>query len=72
MLSKFIGVGDKVEFFGPNKEAVAYTILEMYDENDNKIDVARHPRMIVKFKFLQHLDKYDMMRVKTFDISSYL
>ena len=68
----YFKVGDKVEFFGPNKESVAYTILEMYDENDNKIDVARHPRMIVKFKVSQHLDKYDMMRVKIFDISSYL
>lgn len=68
----YFKIGDKVEFFGPNKEPIAYTILEMFDEDGNEIDVARHPRMVVKFKISETLEKYDMMRVKMFDISSYL
>ncbi|MGM9834326.1 MAG: U32 family peptidase [Bacilli bacterium] len=63
---------DVVEFFGPNKEPITYTIDKIYDENDNLIDVARHPRMIVKLPFDGDLETYDMMRIKVFDISSYL
>lgn len=65
--------GDVVEFFGPNKEAFTFTIPdEIYDENDNKIEIANHPKMIVKFKIDNHLEKYDMMRIKLFDISDFL
>lgn len=65
--------GDIVEFFGPNKEAVTYTIPEeLYDEDNNKIEVANHPKMIVKMKCPIKLEKYDMMRLKVFDISDFM
>ena len=64
--------GDIVEFFGPNKEAMTYEINEIYDEKDNQIEVANHPRMIVKLKCQNKLEKYDMMRIKMFDILDYL
>lgn len=64
--------GDIVEFFGPNKEATTFEINEIYDENNTRIEVANHPRMIVKFKCQIKLEKYDIMRVKMFDISDYL
>lgn len=64
--------GDIVEFFGPNKKPITYTIDEIYDENGEKISVARHPKMIVKMPFDANLNTYDMMRIKVFDISSYL
>ena len=64
--------GDVVEFFGPNLESYTYEVNKIYDENDELIDVARHPRMIVKMKVDKHLQKYDMMRLKVFDKDNYL
>ena len=65
--------GDVVEFFGPNKEATTFKIPDIiYDENDTIIDVANHPKMIVKFKIEEQLSEFDMMRLKVFDISDFL
>lgn len=65
--------GDVVEFFGPNKEAIIFTIPEnIYDKDDNLINVANHPQMIVKFQTDFKLEKFDMMRIKVFDISQFL
>lgn len=61
-------VGTIVQFFGPSIETFDYKIEEIYDENDNLIDVARHPQMIIKLKVNKKLNKFDMMRVKIFDI----
>ncbi len=65
--------GDVVEFFGPNKEPITFTIPdELYDKDDKRIEVANHPQMIVKFKTNFMLDEFDMMRIKVFDISQFL
>lgn len=65
--------GDVVEFFGPNLEPVTFTIPEdIYDKDDKLIEVANHPKMIVKFKVPFKLCQYDMMRLKVFDISDFL
>lgn len=65
--------GDIVEFFGPNKEAITFTIPQnIYDKDENLIEVANHPQMIVKFKTEFKLKKFDMMRIKVFDISQFL
>ncbi len=61
-------VGTKVQFFGPNIETTNYIIDKIYDENDNIIEVARHPQMIVKIPVDFVLNKNDMMRLKVFDI----
>lgn len=61
-------VGTIVQFFGPNIETFDYEIKEIYDENDNLIDVARHPQMIIKLHVNNKLNKNDMMRIKVFDI----
>lgn len=64
---------DTVEFFGPNLEATTFEIPdEIYDEQDKLIEVANHPKMIVKFKCDINLTEYDMMRKKVFDISQFL
>ncbi len=64
--------GDIVEFFGPHKEAFTFTIPdELYDKDDNLIEVANHPQMIVKFRINESLEPNDMMRIKMFDISSF-
>ncbi|MBQ8659682.1 MAG: U32 family peptidase [Bacilli bacterium] len=69
----YFKTGDVVEFFGPNLDAVTFTIPnELYNEKDELIDVANHPKMIVRFKCDINLSQYDMMRIKMFDISDYL
>ena len=63
----YLKVGDVVQFFGPNTETFDYHIHKMYDENDNEIDVANHPGMIIKLPLDQKINKWDMVRIKTFD-----
>ncbi len=64
----FFKVGDVAQAFGPNHETITFTITEIIDEEGNSIDVARHPKMIVKIKIKEKLDKNDMIRLKMFDI----
>lgn len=59
--------GDIVEFIGPNLETFTYEVNNIYDENDNLIDIVRHPKMIVKLPISTKLNKDDMMRIKVFD-----
>jgi len=68
----YFKIGDIVEFIGPNMEEYTYTISTIIDEDGNEIDVARHPKMIVKLPLDKHLEKYSMMRIKTFDKKSVL
>lgn len=60
--------GTIVQFFGPNIETFNYEVNEIYDEEDNIIEVAKHPQMIIKLKVNKKLYKNDMMRIKVFDI----
>ena len=62
-------IGTIVQFFGPNTKTFDYKIEEILDEDNNLIDVAKHPQMIIKLKVSNKLNKYDMMRLKVFDIS---
>lgn len=64
--------GDICEFFGPNLEPVEFTIKTITDEEGKTLEVARHPREILKFKCEINLQKMDMLRLKVFDISNYL
>ena len=56
--------GDEVEVFGPNIKTFSFIIPNIYDEDDNKLEVARHPRQIIKFKIDKKLYKDDIMRIK--------
>lgn len=64
----FFKVGDNVQFFGSETETKNYKIEEIFDEFDNQINEANHPQMIVKLHVPFELKKYDMMRLKVFDI----
>lgn len=68
----YFKVGDTVEFFGPNLETFTYKVSVIYDENGKNIEVANHPKMIVKLPINVKLEKYDMMRIKIFDKQDYL
>ena len=59
--------GDEVQFIGPNIETFNYKINTIYNDQDEIIDVCRHPKGIIKIKVSKKLNKFDMMRVKAFD-----
>ena len=56
--------GDLVEVFGPNIKTFTFTVPDIYDEEGNLLEVARHPKQIIKFKLDQEVYKDDIMRVK--------
>ena len=56
-------VGDEIEIFGPNTELFRIKVNEIIDEEGNKIDVARHPKQILKIKIDKNVNKYDIMRI---------
>lgn len=58
--------GDKVEIFGPNIETFSFTIPNIYNEDNEEIEVANHPEQIVKFKLYKEVYKDDIMRIKVF------
>lgn len=68
----YFKVGDEVQFFGPNIETFNYTINKMYNEDNELIDVARHPKSIIKMKIDKKLEKNYMMRIKVFDKDNFL
>ncbi len=62
----YFKTGDMVEFFGPHHETFTFQITEIYDEDDQCIDVVRHPKQVVQFSCPYPLEYLDMMRKKTF------
>lgn len=60
----YFKVGDTVEIFGPKMSPFTFTIGQIYDEDNNKIDVARHPKQIVSFKLNKKVYPADMMRIQ--------
>ena len=59
--------GDIVEIFGPNHNIITYKLNKIYDEDDNLIEIVRHPRQVVKLKIEDTLEKDDMIRIKCID-----
>ena len=60
----YFKTGDVAEAFGPNIEAFSFTIPDIYNEENEKVNVARHPEEILKFKLDKKVYKGDMIRVK--------
>ena len=58
---------DVVEIFGPKIPIITLKIDEIIDENNEKIEIVRHPRQIVKIKVSEKVYKNDLMRIKRFD-----
>ena len=55
-------VGDEIEFYGPGFRHFTQTIEEMWDEDGNPLERARHALMTVKMKVKEPVKPYDMMR----------
>jgi len=60
----YFKIGDTIEIFGPKKDPIKITIKEMYDEENNKLEVARHPRQIIKIPLEKNIQKWDLIRIK--------
>ena len=60
----YFKVGDSVEIFTPSGKIIPFTIDKLYDENNNPIDVARHPEEVLKINVPERVEKDSMMRVK--------
>ena len=59
--------GDIVEIFSPFHDTYTFIIDEIYDEDNNLIDIVRHPKQIVKIKLNKKLYMFDLMRIKNID-----
>ena len=58
----YFKVGDKVEFFSPNKENFTMVVEELYNEDQQAIEVANHPMEKLYVKVSQTLSPNDMAR----------
>ena len=56
--------GDIIEMFGPEIEPFTFEVKEIFDEDNNTIDIVRHPKQIVSFKLENKVYPFDMMRIK--------
>lgn len=68
----YFEIGNEVQFFGPNMETYNYTINKIYNEFDEEITVARHPKSIIKLPVDIFLEENSMMRIKAFDINDFI
>lgn len=60
----YFETGDEVEIFGPNIETFSFFVPDIYDVDGNKVNVARHPEEILRFKLDKKVYKNDIIRVK--------
>ena len=60
----YFKVGDTVEIFGPGKEIFSFVVSSMYDIDGNSLEVARHPKEIIKIPVVGDFSRYDLMRKK--------
>ena len=60
----YFETGDEVEIFGPNIETFSFIMPDIYNEEGEKVNIARHPEEILRFKLPKKVYKNDMIRVK--------
>lgn len=60
----YFKIGDVIEVFGPNMEPTSMIIDRIIDENDENIEIVRHPRQIVKIGIKFKVSPYDLIRIK--------
>lgn len=60
----YFKTGDVVEVFGPNIETFSFIMPDIYNEENEKVNIGRHPEEILKFKLDKKVYKGDMIRIK--------
>ena len=64
--------GDIVEFFGPNMETIQYEINNIYNSDNELIEVCNHPKDIVILPCNSKINPNSMMRIKMIDKRDFL
>ena len=59
----YFEVGDNVEIVSPDRDTIKFKMPIIYDNDNNKIGISRHPENIIKFKLKGDIKKYDMLRI---------
>ena len=62
----YFEIGEEVTIFSPDGTSLDFKITEIYDEEENPINVVRHPKQIVKIKVPKPFEKYSLMRIKRY------
>lgn len=65
----YFKVGDEIEIFSPYHDTISLIINKIYDEEDEEIEIVRHPKQIVKINVDEKLYKFDLIRKKIVDIN---
>jgi len=60
----YFEVGYDIEIFHPSGTEDSFILKEMTDEDGEALDVARHPKQILKIKVPFHVEPYAMLRRK--------
>ncbi len=58
----YFTMGESVEVYGPGFRKDYFTIEKIYDENDCEVEIARHPRQLLKIKVPVPVYPYDIIR----------
>lgn len=58
----YFEVGDKIEVYGPGFKHIHTEVGKMFDEENNRIDVARHPRQIIQMPLPKGIKPFDLIR----------
>lgn len=56
--------GDEIEIFSPSHDTYNITIGKIYNEDNEEIDIVRHPKQIISTYIEKPLYKYDLIRKK--------
>jgi putative protease len=60
----YFKVDDEVEIFSPFHDTYKIKIDKIFDEDNNEIDIVRHPKQIIKIYIEKKLYKFDLIRKK--------
>ena len=60
----YFEVGSEIEIFHPSGTEDTFILEEMTDEKGECLDVARHPKQILKIKVPFDVEPYAMLRKK--------
>lgn len=58
----YFKIGDDIEVHNPSGNHFYFKLSEMLDEEGNPVEVARHPKQILKVKVPQEIEPYAMIR----------
>ncbi len=59
----YFSVGDEVELFTPSLNTYSFVVNEIYDENLQLIDAARHPEETLQIPFSKKVEPFSMLRL---------